>query len=591
MASFKIKNMKIRMKKINGYLIIALAALFTAFMVIPACGEDDVIPDDVEQYILGWIGADEENLDEMEEDIDIDDETEPEGLPSSVDLRSKFPPIGNQGQYGTCVAWSVGYNLRTYLEGIDQGYSSTQLASTSNQFSPKDLFWAISTADKGEDCNGTGFEVAMDVLVSRGVAKLSDVPYTSMGDCSSSPDASWTSAAADYKIESYRKVDHTSIAELKDYLADGRAMSIGAKLGDNFMEWNSDDVISSDTYLNPGMMHAYHAMVLCGYDDNVGPNGAFKVINSWGTSWGDNGYIWVDYNFFVNEFCFCAFVAQSKTTSYSMPGSTASGYDVVGWALADEHDPTDYGTGDDPLNRKCNYNVYNIGTNAINADNDWNILYLYYNAYDANDYGVILYDYYSDDYGAPGANGNLADETGATLYGFSGNWWNYIDVPSGMSVADACYGGTGNYFQFTYAMPTQIPDINNPGYNKAFSGKYYMVMIADGFDGISEYDEANNYLYYAQENGDPFEIIDGVVQDGSVAKAKINKFREKPTLHAASPFGTVRTSSNVNAYSPFEITRMIMNHKKSGKLQQKINEYKAAHPKKSFSKKVVKKVN
>ena len=37
-----------------------------------------------------------------------------------------------------------------------------------------------------------------------------------------------------------------------------------------------------------------HAVVICGYDD---AKHAFKVMNSWGTGWGDAGYSWIDYDF------------------------------------------------------------------------------------------------------------------------------------------------------------------------------------------------------------------------------------------------------------------------------------------------------
>ena len=40
--------------------------------------------------------------------------------------------------------------------------------------------------------------------------------------------------------------------------------------------------------------HGYHAMVVIGYDDNY-EGGAFRLLNSWGTAWGDGGYIWVPY--------------------------------------------------------------------------------------------------------------------------------------------------------------------------------------------------------------------------------------------------------------------------------------------------------
>lgn len=36
-------------------------------------------------------------------------------------------------------------------------------------------------------------------------------------------------------------------------------------------------------------------MVVVGYSDSYN---AFKVVNSWGESWGDNGFVWIDYKAF-----------------------------------------------------------------------------------------------------------------------------------------------------------------------------------------------------------------------------------------------------------------------------------------------------
>ncbi len=38
-------------------------------------------------------------------------------LPPQSDLSGGFPPAGNQGNQGSCVAWAVGYDLRSYYEG------------------------------------------------------------------------------------------------------------------------------------------------------------------------------------------------------------------------------------------------------------------------------------------------------------------------------------------------------------------------------------------------------------------------------------------------------------------------------------------
>jgi len=48
---------------------------------------------------------------------------------------------------------------------------------------------------------------------------------------------------------------------------------------------------------NIGIEEGYHAMTIVGFDDKKSKDGqnipSFKIINSWGSSWGDNGYLWV----------------------------------------------------------------------------------------------------------------------------------------------------------------------------------------------------------------------------------------------------------------------------------------------------------
>ncbi len=58
------------------------------------------------------------------------------------------------------------------------------------------------------------------------------------------------------------------------------------------------------SFYNPSSLDPNHAITLVGWDDNFPSNhfastahgnGAFLVKNSWGTSWGSNGYFWVSY--------------------------------------------------------------------------------------------------------------------------------------------------------------------------------------------------------------------------------------------------------------------------------------------------------
>ena len=64
---------------------------------------------------MGYIPQNEDITDETTDDVDNDDS----GLPSSVDWTKYTPAVGNQGSYGTCVAWATGYGLKTTLNNID----------------------------------------------------------------------------------------------------------------------------------------------------------------------------------------------------------------------------------------------------------------------------------------------------------------------------------------------------------------------------------------------------------------------------------------------------------------------------------------
>lgn len=553
--------MKIYLKRLlKSAVIVPFLAFTIATVTFTGCTKEEItglLSEILVQALASW-NADDENLDEIPQDLDINDNTGV--LPASVDLSGKFPPIGDQGEYGTCVAWAVGYNLKTALNGIDNGWTVGQLAQTSNQTSPKDLFWSIPSSEKGSDCNGTQFESAMDELISRGGASLATAPYTSMGDCSQTPPSNWTQEAAGNKLVNYRKIADQSnsasmtVTNFKNYLAEGRPIAFGAKLGDRFMRWNSDAVIDYDTYQNPGMQHAYHAMVLAGYDDS---RNAFKVINTWGNTWGNTGTIWIDYDFFVSSFCFAAFVAQNESDVNISGGEVGSGdivsgLDVLAWNLIDEDNPE----STDPLDRQITYNVFNSGTETVMSSSRWSILYMFYNAYDANDYEILIHDYYTDQFSTtPGDNAYW--ESG---YGIAGSWWNYINVPSGKSVAAALYNVDEADFLFTYTMPADI------------NGKYYLVLFADAFNDLGEENEDNNYYFYSKSDGKPFDFVDGMIQGGVPNKSAVAG--KQPALFQNTEKQTVVNKNNVNAYSPEEIMKLVNHKKKTGELQQKALQYK-----------------
>jgi len=63
-----------------------------------------------------------------------------------------------------------------------------------------------------------------------------------------------------------------------------------------------------------------HAMVAVGYDDNK-EGGALLVMNSWGTEWGDKGFVWIPYQVFDSFAMMGAELIDFPTEEASMEGS------------------------------------------------------------------------------------------------------------------------------------------------------------------------------------------------------------------------------------------------------------------------------
>jgi hypothetical protein len=547
------------MKKINIFLCAILVLQLSLFV---SCDKDDE-PIDEEQgealdYALGWNGEDDLGTIPTSTNFSFGNTT----LPSSVDLVPKFPPIGDQGQYGTCVSWAVGYNVKTALNGMSNNYSTSQLASAANQFSPKDLFTAIPDNKKGQDCNGTNFSEALTVLQNRGIATEQTVPYTTLGDCSNANvQSSWTTEANQNKIQYWRKID-ASIPSIKQNLANNVPVILGAKLADNFMSWNSNVVLSSSTSYNNVGQHAYHAMVIAGYDDSMGSGGAFKVINSWSELWGDNGYIWIDYNYLVNEFCVSGdgskplFIASDQEAGGDNnppddidPNTT--GVDLAPWVFADY---STYQSSGIPNERIIDFNIYNIGNQAASSNNHWSIYYIYFNAYDANDYGVIYYDQFNtsiaqNTYDCPTADNCVFN----------------LSIPSGSSFTQEAWGQESQIR--TYYMPE-------------LSGYYYLVLIADAEDKFNEQDEMNN-LYYTTIDPKYFDYgySSRVSQETNKSADNAGQFNftndalpSKQNLRK-SKHQTVVTDNFKNAYTQKEILEFIKTEKRNGNIDTKINKY------------------
>jgi len=216
------------------------------------------------------------------------------GLPSSVDLSSRMPPIGNQGEQGSCVGWSSTYAIKSYQEQMKRnwGYDSPwKGGSGAHVFSPA---WTYNQINGGED-GGSSPADALTLIVRSGAAPWQTMPYTE-SDFSRQPGSGAKSAATQYRAQSFQQVDYTNPTAIKNVLAGGNPVLIGILVYQNFYDLGSN-VYDQFQGRNVGG----HAIAVVGYDDSKtspkGMRGAFKLFNSWDTDWGNNGYGWVAYDF------------------------------------------------------------------------------------------------------------------------------------------------------------------------------------------------------------------------------------------------------------------------------------------------------
>ncbi|MFN5911989.1 MAG: C1 family peptidase, partial [Bacteroidota bacterium] len=86
------------------------------------------------------------------------------------------------------------------------------------------------------------------------------------------------------------------VTNVKLALANGLIVSVGVNLTESFQAGSALNYgVWAPTSTEKSI--GGHAMCVIGYDDSK-YGGAFEVMNSWGTGYGENGFVWIKYNDF-----------------------------------------------------------------------------------------------------------------------------------------------------------------------------------------------------------------------------------------------------------------------------------------------------
>lgn len=224
----------------------------------------------------------------------LEDDAGKNPLPEAVSLLKFAPTRGNQGQQGSCVAWSCAYASQTILTAAATGADPNQI-----RFSPSYLYNQI----KLDGCQGSYIQRAMESMRSNGGMALSQYPYSDQ-DCDREPSSSDVQKGRQNMIHGFTRitngdnVNEISVRGIKEHLAKDAPVAIGMMVGQSFMQ----DMMGQELWQPQGMDESQmgmggHAMSVIGYDDRKF-GGAFQIMNSWGPEWGKDGVAWVRYGDF-----------------------------------------------------------------------------------------------------------------------------------------------------------------------------------------------------------------------------------------------------------------------------------------------------
>jgi C1A family cysteine protease len=204
-------------------------------------------------------------------------------LPASVDLRQLCSPVENQGKIGSCTANALVGALE-FLEKKDKR-KYINLSRLFVYYNERVIEHSVK-----EDA-GAIIRDGIKTLVKQGVCSETKWPYKK-SNLFSKPVAACYSEALDHQVASYHRI--LSLDEMRQCLAEGYPFVFGFTVYSGFF---SDEVTKTGVLNMPKPDETYeggHAVVAVGYNDT---QKTFLVRNSWGKSWGMEGYFTMPYEY------------------------------------------------------------------------------------------------------------------------------------------------------------------------------------------------------------------------------------------------------------------------------------------------------
>ncbi len=222
-----------------------------------------------------------------------------EVLPAGVDLRPYAPPVGDQGQIGACVAWTIAYSIMGYYANRTQGVGAP--------YAPLFLYMR-NVAPGGAPSAGLYPDAVLSNAQSAGVDTQDDY-WQGTTNWQAAPTTVQIANARNYRVNGWSRLFNganqgtPAQTAIMQTLASGSPVALGIPVFRDFMYLRAHSLYTTLTGTSMGL----HMIAVYGYDAQ-----GVHIRNSWGTGWGNGGDAHLSW----------AFINKVATGGYAVNGIT-----------------------------------------------------------------------------------------------------------------------------------------------------------------------------------------------------------------------------------------------------------------------------
>ncbi|KAF4696159.1 hypothetical protein FOZ60_001838 [Perkinsus olseni] len=199
-------------------------------------------------------------------------------LPASIDWRTEkvLNPVKDQEECGSCWAFSA----NGALESRHAIATGTLLSLSEQQL--------VDCSSKDKGCKGGLMSDAFEYVQEHGIDDESAYPYKGSNGTCKTKLTSYPDGLLAGEVIGYRNLSQTDAA-LKKALVSG-PVSLAVNVDENFHKYRSGLFNASSCSVGANLNHG---VVAVGYGTTPEGHDYYIIRNSWGDSWGEDGYIYM----------------------------------------------------------------------------------------------------------------------------------------------------------------------------------------------------------------------------------------------------------------------------------------------------------